>query len=136
MTDAVIAGPSLPSDHGRTYHNSAVLLPDGRVLIGGHAPIATGYAFQNDTAHSALGFSSAESDSTFQIYSPPYLSDGPRPVIEDIDHRATNGGRLEIETPQARHVTKVVLVRNPSMTHLTDGDQRTVEVPITSRDEI
>ncbi|HMC70788.1 MAG TPA: galactose oxidase early set domain-containing protein [Mycobacteriales bacterium] len=130
----VIAGPSLPSDHGRTYHNSAVLLPDGRVLIGGHAPIATGYAFQNDTAHSALGFSSAESDSTFQIYSPPYLSDGPRPVIDDIDHRATNGGRLEIETPQARHVTKVVLVRNPSMTHLTDGDQRTVEVPITSRD--
>jgi len=130
----VTAGPSLPDDHGRTYHNSAVLLPDGRVLIGGHAPIATGYAFQNDTAHQALGFSAAESDSTFQIYSPPYLSDGPRPEITDIDHRATNGGRLEIDTPQARRVTKVVLVRNPSMTHLTDGDQRTVEVPITSRD--
>jgi Domain of unknown function (DUF1929) len=133
-TATVTAGPSLPDDHGRTYHNSAVLLPDGRVLIGGHAPIATGYAFQDDTAHQALGFSAAESDSTFQIYSPPYLSDGPRPVITDIDHRATSGGRLEIETPQARRVTKVVLVRNPSMTHLTDGDQRTVEVPITSRD--
>src|SRR3954447_13787819 len=130
----VTAGPSLPDDHGRTYHNSAVLLPDGRVLIGGHAPIATGYAFQDDTAHQALGFSAAESDSTFQIYSPPYLSDGPRPVITDIDHRATSGGRLEIETPQARRVTKVVLCRNPTMTHLTDDDQRTVEVPITSRD--
>src|SRR4051794_6167410 len=133
-TSTVTAGPSLPDDHGRTYHNSAVLLPDGRVLIGGHAPIATGYSFQDDTAHQALGFSAAESDSTFQIYSPPYLSDGPRPVITDIDHSATSGGRLEIETPQARRVTKVVLVRNPSMTHLTDGDQRTVEVPITSRD--
>jgi len=130
----VTAGPSLPDDHGRTYHNSAVLLPDGRVLIGGHAPIATGYAFQNDTAHQALGFSSAESDSTFQIYSPPYLSDGPRPVIDAIDHRASNGGQLDIETHQAGQVTKVVLVRDPSMTHLTDGDQRTVEVPIASRD--
>ena len=128
------AGPSLPDEHGRTYHNSAVLLPDARVLIGGHAPIATGYASQNDSLHGALGFSAAESDSTFQIYSPPYLSDGPRPFITDIDHHATNGRRLEIETPQARRVTKVVLVRNPSMTHLTDGDQRTVEVPITSRD--
>ena len=130
----VTAGPSLPDDHGRTYHNSAVLLPDGRVLIGGHAPIATGYAFQNDTAHQALGFSSAESDSTFQIYSPPYLSDGPRPVIDAMDLRASNGGKLDIETHQAQRVTKVVLVRNPSMTHLTDGDQRTVEVPIVGRE--
>ena len=129
----VTAGPSLPDNHGRTYHNSAVLLPDGRVLIGGHAPIATGYAFQDDTAHNALGFSAAESDSTFQIYSPPYLSDGPRPVIDYSRHDANNNESLEIETHQARDITKVVLVRNPSMTHLTDGDQRDVEVPITKR---
>jgi hypothetical protein len=131
----VTAGPSLPSDHGRTYHNSAVLLPDGRVLIGGHAPIATGYAFQDDTAHNTLGFSAAASDSTFQIYSPPYLSYGPRPVIDYSRHDANNNESLEIETHQALDVTKVVLVRNPSMTHLTDGDQRTVEVPITHRSD-
>jgi hypothetical protein len=130
---SVTAGPSLPDDHGRTYHNTAVLLPDGRVLIGGHAPIATGYAFQDDTAHSTLGFSASESDSSFQIYSPPYLSYGPRPVISDVDRRTTNGASLEVETPQARRVTKVVLVRNPSMTHLTDGDQRAVQLRITSR---
>ena len=129
----VAAGPSLPDEHGRTYHNSAVLLPDGRVLIGGHAPIATGYAFQDDTAHKSLGFSAAESDSTFQIYSPPYLSDGPRPVIDYSRHDANNNSSLEVETHQARDITKVVLVRNPSMTHLTDGDQRDVEVRITGR---
>ena len=129
----VTAGPSLPSDHGRTYHNSAVLLPDGRVLIGGHAPIATGYSFQDDTMHNTLGFSAAESDSTFQIYSPPYLSYGPRPVIDYSRPAANNNQSLEIETHQARDLAKVVLVRNPSMTHLTDGDQRNVEVRITGR---
>jgi hypothetical protein len=132
-TGTVTAGPSLPSDHGRTYHNSAVLLPDGRVLIGGHAPIATGYAFQDDTLHNTLGFSAAASDSTFQIYSPPYLSYGPRPVIDDSRPAANNDESLEIETHQAGDLAKVVLVRNPSMTHLTDGDQRNVELRITRR---
>ena len=127
----VTAGPSLDKDHGRTYHNTAVLLPDGRVLIGGHAPIATGYAFQDDTAHTVLGFSSPEADSTFQIYSPPYLSYGPRPVIDDVQPWTRNNTTLTIQTPQASRVSKVVLVRNPSATHLTDGDQRNVQLAIT-----
>jgi len=127
----VTAGPSLDKDHGRTYHNTAVLLPDGRVLIGGHAPIATGYAFQDDTAHTVLGFSSPEADSTFQIYSPPYLSYGPRPVIDDVQPWTRNNTTLTIQTPQASGVSKVVLVRNPSATHLTDGDQRNVQLAIT-----
>jgi hypothetical protein len=133
-TGHVTAGPSLADGHGRTYHNSAILLPDGRVLIGGHAPIATGYAFQDDTGHTALGLSSAESDSTFQIYSPPYLSYGPRPVITKAKPLVANGGSLKVEAREGDTIGKVVLVRNPAMTHLTDGDQRTVELAITSHD--
>jgi hypothetical protein len=129
------AGPSLDAGHGRTYHNTAILLPDGRVLIGGHAPIATAYGFQDDTGHDALGLSSAESDSTFQIYSPPYLSYGPRPRIDDVQSWTPNNSRLSIESDGARSIGKVVLVRNPAMTHLTDGDQRTVELRITGRDD-
>jgi hypothetical protein len=121
----VTAGPSLSADHGRTYHNSAVLLPDGRVLIGGHAPIATGYAFQTD-AGSGAGLSKPEADSSFQIYSPPYLSYGPRPTIRDVAGHTGSNQWLNIDTDG--RVDKVVLVRNPSMTHLTDGDQRTVEL--------
>lgn len=133
----VTAGPNLDKDHGRTYHNTAILLPDGRVLIGGHAPIATGYASQNDSLHQ-LGFSSAESDSTFQIYSPPYISGyGTRPTIDSADRQVANGATLDIQTHDAGTIDKVVLVRNPSLTHLTDGDQRTVELTFThSGDEV
>ena len=34
----------------RTYHNTAVLMRDGRVLVGGHAPITNSYL-----AHMSLG---------------------------------------------------------------------------------
>jgi len=129
------AGPSLDASHGRTYHNTAILLPDGRVLIGGHAPIATAYGFQDDTGHNVLGLSSAEADSTFQIYSPPYLSYGPRPRIDDVRSTTPNNAALTVETDDARSIGKVVLVRDPAMTHLTDGDQRSVELRITGRSD-
>ncbi|MBV9368188.1 MAG: DUF1929 domain-containing protein, partial [Frankiales bacterium] len=35
----------------------------------------------------------------------------------------------------ARSIGKVVLVRNPAMTHLTDADQRTVELRITGHSD-
>ena len=42
------SGRPWPSGHRpRTYHNSAALLPDGRVLVGGHAPITTLYLKQS-----------------------------------------------------------------------------------------
>src|SRR5207237_301886 len=35
--------PMAVSNRPRTYHDSAVLLPDGTVLVGGHAPLPTLY---------------------------------------------------------------------------------------------
>ena len=102
---------------GRTYHNTAVLLPDATVLVGGHAPIATAYAFQDDAGHDTLGLSKAESDPSFQVYRPPYLSWGlPRPEISSVSATSlANGGTVGISSPQAGSVTQAVLVRNSSL---------------------
>ncbi len=116
---------------GRTYHNAATLLPDGRVLVGGHDPIPTYYGPQNQ----AISRSKAEPDASFEIFSPPYLfakngDTAIRPIIS-ADNEVHLGKQLTLGTSGANDIAKVVLVRNPSVTHLIDGDQRNVEIPFT-----
>lgn len=117
---------------GRTYHNLAALLPDGRVLIGGHAPLPNGYGFPRTTPG---GFSNGFRDASFEIYSPPYLFWGPRPRITAVDQALRTGQAVVITTPDAADTETVVLVRNTAITHLVDGDQRTVELRITGRND-
>ncbi len=117
---------------GRTYHNTAVLLPDGRILVGGHAPIATGYGAQNNSL-TAAGLSSPYRDPSFELLSPPNLFYGPRPVITKVAPSVALGRTLEIATSDAASVAKVTMVRNTSLTHLVDADQRVVELPVVKR---
>jgi hypothetical protein len=118
---------------GRTYHNSATLMIDGRVLVGGHAPIATGYGKSTDVYEKNLGFSNPNRDPSFEIFSPPNLFYGERPVISDVDTTVARGRTLRIETPDAASISSIRLVRNTVMTHLVDSDQRTVELPVVAR---
>ncbi len=114
---------------GRTYHNAATLLPDGRVLVGGHDPIPTLYGPPDDR----IANSDANPNASFEIFSPPYLFDkttgdaAPRPII-NADSQVQLGKQLTLGTSGANEIDKVVLVRNPSVTHLIDGDQRNVEL--------
>jgi len=117
------------SSRPRTYHNTAVLLPDGTVLVGGHAPIPTAYL--NDTTIPG-GFAPHDGrDPSFEIYSPPYAFAADRPVINTAGPVvATLGNPLTVETPDAGNIESAVLIRNAALTHLVDGDQRSVALSI------
>ncbi|MEA2477747.1 MAG: hypothetical protein QOC87_1946 [Actinomycetota bacterium] len=124
--------PVANSHNPRTYHNTAALLPDGRVLVGGHAPISTLYG-SNRTLPG--GFSPNDGrDPSFEIYSPPYMFWGPRPQIREAPKKLSYGKQMAITIKgDASSIDSVVLVRNTSLTHLVDGDQRSVVLPVIAR---
>ncbi len=108
----------------RTYHNSALLLPDMRVLLGGHAPIASHYGGAN--ADQGGPFANNDNDPSFEVFSPPYLFRGPRPSITRAPAGIAYGERFAMGTPQADEISSVELIRTPSPQHINDSDQRMV----------
>jgi Galactose oxidase-like, Early set domain len=116
-----------PESRDRTYHNSAILLPDGRVLSGGHSPIPASYG-----AHHTLmpGITASnDKDPSFQIWSPPYLFYGPRPKITHAPHGVAWGSTFTINVDDPATIGSVVAMRTPSQQHVNDSDTRTLNLP-------
>jgi hypothetical protein len=99
----------------RLYHSGALLLPDGRVMLCGSNPARRVDELRIET------------------YRPPYLFRGPRPTVDDVPEEMTYGETLVVETPDAREVDEVVLVRPATATHCLTTDQRLVELPVEER---
>lgn len=123
----------------RTYHSVAMLLPDGRVFVAG------GQDYNPGTVAAAQNIDPAMQDSgtigqwlafashTGEIYSPPYLYQGPRPSIVAAPDRAVFGGGVTIEVASANSgpIDSVVLIRGGAVTHHFNVDQRYIECSAT-----
>ncbi len=115
----------------RTYHNSAILLPDASVLVGGHAPINDGYG-PTGNPEPATGTNNLK-DPSFEVYKPPYLFRGKRPKITSLRKGIAWGTTFNLRTTRAKKIKRVVLMRLPSTTHITDADMRAVNLPFSHR---
>jgi hypothetical protein len=118
-----------PHTRDRAYHNSALLLPDMRVLLGGNAPLAAHYGGPNQDQ--GRPFANNDNDPSFEIWSPPYLFRGPRPVVTAVQKGVNYGETFTITTPDAGLVESVVLLRTPSPEHVADSDQRALRLEFT-----
>ncbi len=119
--------PLAPARRIRTYHNSAILLPDATVLVGGHAPINDGYG-PTGNEDPATGTNNLK-DPSFEIYRPSYLFRGKRPKITSMDKGITWGQSFDVGVSRSRDIKRVILSRLPQTTHITDADARQVILP-------
>jgi hypothetical protein len=104
----------------RLYHSTALLLPDARVLSAGTDRVWNDPPFKK--AYTQL-----------EVFSPPYLFRGARPVIrlapEEVFHDVT----FEVAADQVASIRSAVFIRNGSCTHSFNSDQRYVELRIARR---
>lgn len=101
----------------RGYHSFSLLLKDGRVMVGG--------------GMRGLGQIGCERPD-LRIFNPPYLSRGPRPVIESTGApRYGQTFTVRYTGPAPRSVRGVALMALGSETHQFDQNQR--YVPLSAR---
>jgi hypothetical protein len=107
-----------PMQTPRTYHSTAILLPDGTVFVGGGGQCGPGCAQNHLNA---------------EILTPPYLlnangTPATRPVINTAPTYATLGSTLSVTT--AGPVTSFALMRLSATTHTVNNDQRRIPLTI------
>jgi hypothetical protein len=99
----------------RCYHSTAVLLPDGRVFSAGGGEYAPVMNVANPAKDSHINA---------QLFSPPYLFQGPRPTVQNAPANVSYGQAFDVAVPEANEITKVSWIRLASVTHSFDQNQR------------
>lgn len=108
---------STMSAHSRSrlYHSTALLLKDGRVLVGGG------------------GTPGPQTNTDAEIFSPPYLYNNsggaaPRPAITRAPKQAGYGATISVAYASSKPISRVTLVKTGAVTHSINMDQRFIEL--------
>ena len=100
-------GPNMA--HWRGYHSTAILMPDGSIVVGGDPG---GDVTPNER------------------YLPSYFFK-PRPQIAGAPAAISYGGSFSVQTPSPNGIAEVVLMRPGAVTHGFNQNQRSVGCAIT-----
>jgi hypothetical protein len=98
----------------REYHSTALLLPDATVLVAGGG------------RENGRSQPDPKDEPNAEIFSPPYLFKGARPVITSAPSLLQYGGSFAIVTPDASRVASVSLIALGAVTHAFNENQRFV----------
>ena len=96
----------------RQYHSIALLLPDARVLLAGSGYCVPCFTFDHEEQNA-------------EIFSPPYLFNGPRPVITAAPEQVNYGNEFNLNF--TGDVARVNFIKLSSVTHSQSQDQRLVK---------
>ena len=106
-------GPA--GQRARLYHSMSLLLPDGRVLVGGG------------------GAPGPQTNLNVEIYNPPYLFDDAggrveQPRLTSVPAEIDIGETFFVDFENASDVSRVTMVKAGSVTHSFNMEQRFVEL--------
>ena len=103
-----------PDPVGRTYHSTAFLLPDGRVVALGSNP------------------GDGSFDMRISMFSPPYLFKGTRPQITAAPAEIHYGDTITVaSTDSGSALNHMALIKLPIQTHQDSPDERLIDIPST-----
>ncbi|HEY0803948.1 MAG TPA: kelch motif-containing protein, partial [Pseudonocardiaceae bacterium] len=106
---------------GRDYHSEALLLPDGRVITLGGNPL---FSDQKNSI-------TAPFEQRIEIYTPPYLFHGARPMIISGPAGVARGATGTFSVSNPADIATVRLIRPSAVTHVTNVEQRSVALNFT-----
>ena len=113
--------PNPDPKHPRGYHSTAVLLPDARVAIAGNT-----YAYNPKEPNDS-------DDVSIQIFDPPYLTAGPRPVVSGLPTQIGYGSTISVTADSSGPpIARAMMMRPCAVTHTVDMDQRAIMLEVSA----
>src|SRR5262249_5074831 len=109
-----------PPAVGRDYHSGGLLLPDGSVLTFGGNPL---FSDKNDQTPAPF-------ERRLELYTPPYLYPGARPVIAARPTTVHPGTTGLFAIGAGTDAAAARLLRPGASTHVTDVSQRSIALDV------